>query len=139
MIVTQARQLWLASALLRSRYATPGLREAADHGFRFLRDVMWDKTHGGFYWQVDATGTQGDAARRSTSTVRPSASTRSPSTRMATGNKEALAFALEAFRLIDAKAHDAVHGGYREYFAADWSAPPAGRRVAARRSRPTSS
>jgi mannose/cellobiose epimerase-like protein (N-acyl-D-glucosamine 2-epimerase family) len=33
MIVTQARQTWLASALLRSPYArhTPGLRAIADH------------------------------------------------------------------------------------------------------------
>ena len=58
---------------------------------------------------------------------------------MATGNKEALAFALDAFRLIDAKAHDGVHGGYREYFAADWSAGAGRRHAAARRRRPTSS
>jgi len=125
MIVTQSRQLWLASALLRSRYAPPGLRGAADHGFRFLRDVMWDKTHGGFYWQVDVTGKQ---------VMRPQkhlygqafAVYAISEYAIATGDKEALAFALQAFRLIDAKAHDAVHGGYREYFAADWSAPPAG-------------
>ncbi|MEO5822353.1 MAG: AGE family epimerase/isomerase, partial [Vicinamibacteraceae bacterium] len=125
MIVTQGRQLWLASALLRSRYAIPNLREAADHGYRFLRDVMWDKANGGFYWQIDATGTQ---------VMRPQkhlygqafAIYAIAEYAMATGNKEALAFALEAFRVIDAKAHDGVHGGYREYFTAEWSAPPAG-------------
>ncbi len=125
MIVTQARQTWLASALLRSRYATPGLHDTADHGYRFLRDVMWDKVHGGFYWQVDATGTKVMGAQKhlygqafGIYAIAEYA--------MATGNKEALAFALAAFRLVDSKAHDATYGGYHEYFAADWSPPPAG-------------
>jgi mannobiose 2-epimerase len=125
MVVTQARQLWLASALLRSRYAAPGLREAADQGFRFLRDAMWDQVHGGFYWQVDATGRQ---------VTRPQkhlygqafAIYAISEYALATGDRGALAFALEAFRLIDAKAHDVRYGGYREYFAQDWSAPAAG-------------
>ena len=125
MIVTQSRQLWLASALLRTRYAIPGLREAADHGYRFLRDVMWDKASGGFFWQVDSTGRH---------VMRPQkhlygqafAIYALSEYALATGDRDALAFALKAFRLIDAKAHDPVHGGYHEYFAADWSAPPAG-------------
>jgi mannobiose 2-epimerase len=123
MIVTQARQLWLSSALLRSRYATPALREAADHGYRFLRDVMWDKAHGGFYWQVDRTGTIQRAQKHLYGQAFGIYAVSEYA--LATGNKEALAFALDAFRLIDAKAHDARHGGYREYFAADWSPAPA--------------
>jgi mannobiose 2-epimerase len=123
MIVTQARQLWLSSALLRTRFATPALREAADHGYRFLREVMWDKAHGGFYWQVDAKG----------AVTRPQKHLYGQAFAiyglaeyaLATGDRDALALALEAFRLVDAKAHDAQHGGYREYFAADWSAAPA--------------
>ena len=55
-IVTQARTLWLASRLVRSEFTQPGLREAADAGFRFLRDRMWDREHGGFFWEVDGTG-----------------------------------------------------------------------------------
>ena len=125
MIVTQSRQLWLASALLRSRYAIPGLRDAADHGYRFLRDVMWDKANGGFYWQVDVTGKQVMRGQKHLY-GQAFAIYAVAEYAMATGNKEALAFALDAFRLIDAKAHDGIHGGYREYFAADWSAAPAG-------------
>ncbi len=125
MIVTQSRQLWLASALLRSRYAIPGLRAAADHGFRFLRDVMWDKASGGFHWQVDATGTQVMRAQKHLY-GQAFAIYAISEYALATGDKDALAFALQAFRLIDAKAHDPVHGGYREYFAADWRTPPAG-------------
>jgi len=125
MIVTQARQLWLASALLRSRYAVPGLRGAADHGYRFLHDVMWDKAHGGFYWQVDVTGRQVMSPQKHLY-GQAFAIYAIAEYAMATGDREALAFALDAFRLIDARAHDGVHGGYHEYFAADWTAAPAG-------------
>jgi mannose/cellobiose epimerase-like protein (N-acyl-D-glucosamine 2-epimerase family) len=124
MIVTQARQLWLSSALLRSRYGTPALRDAADHGYRFLRDVMWDKAHGGFVWQVDRTGKVMRADKHLYGQAFGIYAIGEYA--IATGNKDALAFALDAFRLIDAKAHDARHGGYREYFKPDWSAPAAG-------------
>ena len=85
---------------------------------------MWDKTHGGFAWQVDVTS----------KVMRPQkhlygqafAIYAISEYAIATGDKEALTFALDAFRVIDAKAHDAVHGGYREYLAADWTTPPAG-------------
>ena len=55
-IVTQARQLWLASRLLRSRYADAGMREAADPASGSCAIVMWDAEHGGFYWAVDPSG-----------------------------------------------------------------------------------
>jgi mannobiose 2-epimerase len=123
MIVTQARQLWLSSALLRTRFATPALREAADHGYRFLRDVMWDKANGGFYWQVDRRGTVMRAQKHLYGQAFGVYAVAEYA--QATGSREALAFALDAFRLIDAKAHDRRYGGYREYFADDWSAAPA--------------
>ena len=30
--------------------------ECSNHGFKFLRDLMWDKTYGGFYSLVDRQG-----------------------------------------------------------------------------------
>src|SRR5687768_2682219 len=47
MIVTQARTLWLFARLARAGYGKEHLRHA-EHGFRFLRDRMWDAKHGGF-------------------------------------------------------------------------------------------
>jgi mannobiose 2-epimerase len=47
-IVTQARQVWLFSRLARAGYRQREMLEAAEHGFRFLRDRMWDKRNGGF-------------------------------------------------------------------------------------------
>lgn len=123
-IVTQARTLWLASRLLRSRFAEPGHREAADHGFRFLRDVMWDREHGGFFWELDASAQK---------VLRPDKHLYGQAFAiyalaeyyLATGRDEALDLAMRAFRLIDVRAHDPVNGGYREFFARDWSAAAA--------------
>ena len=58
MIVTQARQVWLFSRLARAGYEPKKYLEAAEHGYRFLREKMWDPTYGGFYWEVDVTGNQ---------------------------------------------------------------------------------
>jgi mannobiose 2-epimerase len=45
---------------------------------------------------------------------------------MASGDKEALDFAVQFFQLLEAKSHDAIHGGYVEYFTPDWTGTPAG-------------
>jgi mannobiose 2-epimerase len=124
-IVTQARTLWFASRLIRSEFSRPGLREAADAGFRFLRDRMWDPEHGGFFWEVDLTGA---------TPLRPNKHLYGQAFGLyalaeyylASGNPEALALANRLFNLLEARAHDPDYGGYREYFTRDWSAAPAG-------------
>ena len=55
-LVTQARTLWFLSRLANSHYGAPGHLEAARHGHAFLRDRMWDRQFGGFYWEVDSSG-----------------------------------------------------------------------------------
>ncbi len=124
-IVTQARTLWLASRLLRSEFAQPGFREAADAGFRFLRDRMWDAEHGGFFWEVDSTGTKVLRADKHLYGQAFGLYALSEYSR-ASGNPEALSLANRLFALIESRAHDDVYGGYREFFARDWSAPPVG-------------
>ena len=124
-IVTQARTLWLASRLIRSEFAQPGFREAADVGFRFLRDRMWDAEHGGFYWSVDPSGMK---------VLQPNKHLYGQAFGLyavseyylASGNPEALALADRLFALLEARAHDPQYGGYREFFGRDWEAPPAG-------------
>ena len=124
MIVTQARTLWLASRLLRSPFGQAAHREAADAGFRFLRDRMWDSEHGGFYWEVDPTGT---------TVLRPHKHMYGQAFGLyalaeyylASGNPEALLLANRLFVLLEARAHDDQYGGYREFFARDWSGPAA--------------
>jgi mannobiose 2-epimerase len=124
-IVTQARQLWLFSRLAREGRQSKEMLAAAEHGFRFLRDRMWDKRNSGFYWEVDASGTKA---------IRPKKHMYGQAFGLyavseyylASKNKAALDFADEMFRLWEAKAHDRQYGGYLEYFNEDWTAPPAG-------------
>src|SRR5512134_3923821 len=110
-IVTQARTLWLASRLLRSDHARQGLREAADAGFRFLRDRMWDAGHGGFFWELDPTGTK---VLRSDKHLYGQAFGLYALSEyyLASGNPEAHSLANRLFALLESRAHDEEYGGY---------------------------
>ena len=54
-IVSQARHLWVTSQLAVF-FEDDAYREMADHGFRFLKDSMWDAKNGGFRSLVSRTG-----------------------------------------------------------------------------------
>ncbi|HET8549438.1 MAG TPA: AGE family epimerase/isomerase [Bryobacteraceae bacterium] len=124
-IVTQARQVWLFSRLAREGYRRGEMLEAAQHGFRFLRDRMWDQRYGGFYWEVDATGAK---------SIRPKKHMYGQSFGLyavseyylASKDKAALDLANDIFRRWEARAHDKQYGGYLEYFNQDWTPPPPG-------------
>ena len=125
MIVTQARQVWLFSRLARAGYEPQKHLEAAKLGYQFLRDKMWDRTNGGFYWAVDITGNQ---------KLQPNKHLYGQSFALyaiseyaiTSGDKDALNFAVEFFNLLEAKSHDPIHGGYIEYFTPDWTSTPSG-------------
>jgi mannobiose 2-epimerase len=124
MIVTQARQVWLFSRLARAGYEPKKNLEAAELGYRFLIDKMWDHKDGGFYWEVDATGNQ---------KLKPNKHLYGQSFglyamseyALASGRKDVLTFTTKFFNLLEVKAHDATWGGYNESFARDWTALPA--------------
>jgi mannobiose 2-epimerase len=124
MIVTQARMLWLSSRLIREGRGGSEMREYARQGYRFLMDHMWDAEHGGFYWEVDRTGTKVAAPHKHLYGQSFGLYALSEYAR-ATGDKAALADATRLFTLLEAKAHDATYGGYVEFFSRDWSAEPA--------------
>jgi mannobiose 2-epimerase len=124
MIVTQARQVWLFSRLAHEGYGSKEYLDAADLGYRFLIDKMWDQKHGGFYWEVDATGTQ---------KLKPKKHLYGQSFALyaiseyylASGKKDVLDFALKFFNLLESRSHDKTYGGYTEFFNEDWTTPPA--------------
>lgn len=119
MIVTQARNLWFFARLARAGYKRDEYLAAADHGFRFLRDKMWDQKNGGFYWEVDETGDR---------KLQPQKHLYGQSFALygisefalASKRKDALDFATELFTLLEQKAHDPTYGGYNEVFSEDW-------------------
>jgi mannose/cellobiose epimerase-like protein (N-acyl-D-glucosamine 2-epimerase family) len=122
-IVTQARMVWLSARLMREGRGGPAMAEAARQGYRFLLDRMWDRDFGGFYWEVDRTGTRVVHANKHLYGQAFGLYAIAEYAR-ATRDQAAVADARRLFDLIEARAHDATHGGYREFFARDWGPPP---------------
>lgn len=118
MIVTQARMVWFFARLARAGYGNEYL-EAADHGYKFLKDKMWDHEHGGFYWEVDATGNR---------KLRPNKHLYGQAFglyalaefALASKRSDVLGFTTRFFHLLEEKSHDARHGGYNEFWTRDW-------------------
>jgi mannobiose 2-epimerase len=114
--VYQSRLTWL-SAMAAQRYP----REAAawsarsDHGLRFLAEHLWDREHGGFYWGLEAEAPYRPERNGEKHVYGHAFGIYATATNyMATRNPQALALSRQAFEWLDAKAHDAVNGGYYE-------------------------
>lgn len=114
MIVTQARHLWATSqAALRHPQEPYG--RAADHGYQFLRDKLWDRERGGFRWRVDRAGAplpanpSDDLMRTYGNAFGIYALAAYHAYRQ---DKESLALAQRAFQWLEQHAYDPLHGGY---------------------------
>ena len=119
-LVTQARTLWFFSRLINSNYRIPDCLAAASHGYEFLRDRMWDREFGGFYWEIDSSG---HSAAKPEKQIYGQAFALYALTEYATasGDSSAKDTAKELFGLIETKAHDKRYGGYRDMLQRDWT------------------
>jgi len=124
MIVTQARTMWLFARLARAGYDGDKYIEAAEHGYRFLKEKMWDQENGGFYWQVDATGNEKLQPRKHLY-GQSFALYAISEYYLATERQDVLDFAVVFFELLEEKSHDKIYGGYNEFFDEDWTPVPA--------------
>jgi len=123
-LVTQARVLWFFARMARAGYGDrQQMLDAAEHGYRFLMERMKDKRHGGFYWRVDAAWEKPLAPKKHLYGQAFALYALSEYA-MASGRGDVRAEAVRLFELLEEKAHDRVHGGYREYFNEDWTLPP---------------
>jgi mannobiose 2-epimerase len=118
MVVTQARMLWYFSMLYREGLAGKEALEAAEHGFEFFCSKMMDKEHGGFFWEIDASGRVTKDFKHLYGQA--FALFGISQYAIATGSKEAGNLARELFELLERIAHDSEHGGYLEFFTRDW-------------------
>ena len=116
-VVLISRSLWSFSEAYR-RYPDPSYQKMAAECLKFLREKMWDKEHGGYYFMVSREGKIIDSTKQL-----------NPMSYVMEGLAEyALAFhdnqvareALDLFQVIDQHAHDNQYGGYRIAFTADW-------------------
>ena len=120
-VVLISRSLWSFSEAYR-RYPDPAYQKMAAECLKFLRDKMWDKEHGGYYFMVTREGKIVDSTKQL-----------NPMSYAMEGLAEyALAFhdhqaaqeAMALFNVIDQHAHDNQYGGYRIAFTADWQFIP---------------
>jgi len=116
-VVLISRALWSFSEAYR-RYPDPAYQKMATACLKFLRDHMWDKQRGGYYFMVSREGKVIDSTKQL-----------NPMSYVMEGLAEyALAFhdpqaageALNLFEVIDEHAHDNKYGGYHIAFTAEW-------------------
>jgi mannobiose 2-epimerase len=110
MIVTQARDIWTACKAAARYPDDPRYRKAADHGFRYLHDVMWDSKYGGFftYRGVD----ENNYINLKKSYGNAFAIYALAAYVKLSNSEEALDLAKKDFLWLENHSHDAVYGGY---------------------------
>lgn len=120
-IVTQARHTW-TNAKASGRYPEVAhYKTSAEHGFRFLRDFMWDKEHGGFHTLLDRQGKVKTEGGREIKTAYGNAFGiyALAGYFAASRDSAALDLAKEAFLWMEHHSHDPVHKGYFQHLEAD--------------------
>ena len=126
-IVFQSRMTWITATLAKQR---PQLRDQmlphARHGLRYLKDVMWDKQHGGFHWQLNPKGEVDEKIGTHKQLYGAAFGLYAAAAAYdATQDPAALQLAKDAFAWLEKRAHDNEHGGYFEIFAREGNVIPA--------------
>ena len=127
-LIGQARMVWAFS--LFAEGPSPKRREmlaAARHGYEFLRRTLWDRQHGGFFWQV-SSGRPATAPEKNLLAQAYGLAALS-SYASSSGDRDAGADADALFGLIDQHLRDPATSSYRAACAPDWSPIDADRRL----------
>jgi mannobiose 2-epimerase len=128
MIVTQARHIWsLANAAMFKR-AYRRLLPFAAHGYRFLRDRMWDREFGGFFNLVDRRGDPVGEKGASAKTAYGNAFAiyGLATYYKASGDTGALDLALETYRWLEKNSYDSLNHGYFQFLSREGRPFPEG-------------
>lgn len=116
MIVSQSRHLWNNAKAMLMFPDDQIYVESARHGFEFLRDVMWDKTFGGFHTLVSRDGTPKSNADEEKSAYGNSFGIYGLAAYYAASrDTSALNLAKKAFMWLEKNSHDAKYNGYFQH------------------------
>ena len=118
-LVTQARTTWFFSLLWGSQFCKVEFLQAAQHGFEFLCERMWDHRFGGFFWEIDSGGRSPTMPEKHLYGEAFALYALSQYA-LVSGDSSAQTLAVQLFHLLEKKAHDTNNGGYREFFRRDW-------------------
>ena len=112
-IVTQARHTWSTSKAAMRYPGVTYYKTLAQNGYKFLHDVMWDKTYGGFYTMVDRKGNVIDSTKNAYGNAFGIYALAAYC--KLSNDPNALSFAQEAFMWLEKHSHDPVHKGYYQH------------------------
>lgn len=114
-IVTQARHVWSASKIAFMDETRNDFIDYGKHGFKFLKDEMWDDEYGGFYQTVSREGeieTDEDGVIRKTLYGNAFGIYGLAAYYQASGDTAALELAQNTFQWLDEGSYDPKYGGY---------------------------
>lgn len=117
-LTLQARQLWFFSTMASENVERAKSLEAAALGFGFLQRAFKDPRNGGYYSKVSDAGAPVDTRKHAYHNS--FALYALVAYHQATRDGNALREAKDLFRVWERRGHDARHGGYAEFFHADW-------------------
>ena len=118
--VLYSRILW-TFALAYQKYRLPQYLSTAQRAYDYLRQHFWDTKYEGIYWTVNVCGEPVESRKH---TYAQAFSIYGLTEYyLAAGEAGALELARRIFELLEAKAHDPLHGGYVESRGCDWASP----------------
>jgi len=120
MIVTQARHTWSNAKAAELFPSVTYYKTGAEHGFKFLKDVMWDKQYGGFYTYIDRKGNVKDGHFAPKEAYGNSFAIYSLAAYyQLSGDTSALNLAIADFMWLEKHSHDPVYKGYFQHMQRD--------------------
>lgn len=121
MIVSQARHVWTASTLALF-YKDGQYQKIAAHGYRYLRDHMWDTVYGGFNTLISISGDAPKTLSKGKSAYGNSFAIYALATYYkASKDSTALQLAKKTFFWLEEHAHDPIDKGYFDVLQQDGS------------------
>jgi mannobiose 2-epimerase len=119
-IVTQARHTWTTAKATQAYPDNKYFLDCSRHGYHFLRDVMWDKSYGGFYNLVDRQGNVKSNAKAQKEAYGNAFAIYALSAYYkASKDIGALTLAKDAFLWLEKHSHDPVAKGYFQHLERD--------------------
>ncbi len=111
MIVTQTRGVWTACKAAEHFPNEPIYRKAADHGFLFLKNNMWDPKYGGFFTIFPNNDPKLESINKMAYGNSFAIYALAAYAKL-THNKEALELAQKTFWWLEKHCRDSIFGGY---------------------------
>lgn len=119
MIVTQSRHMWVTSKAHELYPADQRYKYGASLGLKFLKDVMWDQTYGGFYSLTTRDGKVIDKSKNAYGNA--FAIFALAAYNKAFHDTTALNLAIKTFWWLEKNSHDTLFGGYHQHLNQDGS------------------